>query len=154
MVNDVSRRIEAFNGTSAHAYSSAVVPPKVEQAARTGKLDVVQEFLDGGGNPNARTVYQSQLLHVAARHGQSDVLAALLKAPGIQVMALDYVGTLHSQLWHLLHLLLEGSTMCCQHPTTRTLCRGACGGPHCTGHASAATSGPSKPWWQLERTRR
>lgn len=92
MVNDVSRRIEAFNSTSAHAYSSTTVPPKVEQAARTGKLDVVQEFLDSGGDPNARTVYQSQLLHVAARHGQSDVLAALLKAPGIQVMALDYGG--------------------------------------------------------------
>lgn len=93
MVNDIGRRVGAFAGIGTLPYSSAVVPPHIEQAARTGKLDIVQQYLDSGGNANARTVYQSQLLHVAARHGQLDVLEALLKAPGIDVMALDYVSS-------------------------------------------------------------
>ena len=91
MVNDVGRRVDMSAGSSTLPYSSQVAPPQVEQAARTGKLNVVQRYLEGGGNVNARTVYQSQLLHVAARHGQLGILEMLLRAPGIDVMALDYV---------------------------------------------------------------
>ena len=91
MVNDVGRRVDVSAGSSTLPFSSQVAPPQVEQAARTGKLRVVQQYLEGGGSVNARTVYQSQLLHVAARHGQLEVLEMLLRAPGIDVMALDYV---------------------------------------------------------------
>jgi Ankyrin repeat len=91
MVNDVGRRVDMLAGSSTLPYSSQVAPPQVEQAARTGKLKIVQQYLEGGGNVNARTVYQSQLLHVAARHGQLGILELLLQAPGIDVMALDYV---------------------------------------------------------------
>jgi Ankyrin repeat len=95
MVNDIGRRVESFTGSSAQPYRSQVAPPHVEQAARTGKLNVVQQYLDAGGSVNARTVYQSQLLHVAARHGQLEILELLLAAPGIDIMALDYVSQGH-----------------------------------------------------------
>jgi hypothetical protein len=79
MVNDVARRVDVSAGSSSLPYTSQVAPPQVEQAARTGKLQIVQQYLEGGGSVNARTVYQSQLLHVAARHGQLGILELLLR---------------------------------------------------------------------------
>lgn len=158
MVNDIAHRAEAFESFSAHPYSSAVVPPSVEQAARTGKLDVVQQFLDSGGSPNARTLYQSQLLHVAARHGQLDVLTALLKAPGIDLQGIDYVSAadvlppldMSAFLPSRRHNRSSGGITRC-HCTMR---REACGGLRCTGRASAATSDALRLWWTLAPTQR
>lgn len=93
MVNDVSRRIDAFEAGGHHPYRSSLVPPEVEHAARIGNVGPVQQYLQAGKDPNARSVYQSQLLHVAARQGQTDVLKVLVKAAGIDIMALDYVST-------------------------------------------------------------
>jgi len=48
--------------------------------------------LAAGGDVNARTVYQSQLLHVAARHGRPSLVRLLLAQPGIHINSLDYGG--------------------------------------------------------------
>ena len=52
-----------------------------------------------GGYPSidARTLYQSTLLHVAARHGHTELAAALL-ARGADVNSLDYGGMRRSPL--------------------------------------------------------
>jgi hypothetical protein len=56
MVNDVGRRVETLAGSSTLPYRSQLAPPHVEQAARTRKLKIVQQYLEAGGSINARTV--------------------------------------------------------------------------------------------------
>ena len=57
----------------------------------TGDLKAVQEYLDA--NPHQldnRTLFQSNLLHIAARNGQTAIAEELLKR-GSDLDALDYV---------------------------------------------------------------
>ena len=61
-----------------------------------GDWAAVAQHLRAGGDVNARTVYQSQLLHVAARHGRPALVALLLAHPGVEIDSLDYVGLLPS----------------------------------------------------------
>lgn len=76
-----------------------------------GDAKVVAEYLDA--NPNQldnRTIFQSTLLHIAARNGRLQVAVELLKR-GIDVNALDYVSpatTLeHKQAKYLTSLSAE-----------------------------------------------
>ena len=82
-----------------------------------------------GGYPSidARTLYQSTLLHVAARHGHTELAAALL-ARGADVNALDYGGMRRSPLhWAckgghvaLVELLLDAGADTKVGPTAHT----------------------------------
>lgn len=61
--------------------------------AATGDLQAVQEYLDG--NPHQlenRTVFQSNLLHIAARNGHPALVRDLLQR-GIDMDALDFVSS-------------------------------------------------------------
>ena len=74
------------------AFQNGAISSNVEHAVRAGDTTAVQHWLEAGGDVNGRTVYQSQLIHVAARYSQTNVLRVLLSAPGIDVNALDYGG--------------------------------------------------------------
>lgn len=64
--------------------------------AAAGDVQAVQEYLDG--NPHQlenRTVFQSNLLHIAARNGHPALVRELLQR-GIDMNALDFVSTAHA----------------------------------------------------------
>lgn len=68
------------------------VDQSVADAAGTGDMKAVQEYLDA--NPHQldnRTLFQSNLLHIAARNGQTAIAEELLKR-GSDLDALDYGG--------------------------------------------------------------
>ncbi|CAL8471115.1 g10657 [Coccomyxa elongata] len=68
------------------------VDQSVADAAGTGDLKAVQDYLDA--NPHQldnRTLFQSNLLHIAARNGQTAIAEELLWR-GIDLDALDYGG--------------------------------------------------------------
>lgn len=67
----------------------------------TGDLKAVQDYLDA--NPHQldnRTLFQSNLLHIAARNGQTATAEELLKR-GIDLDALDYVRCTSSWALHI-----------------------------------------------------
>ncbi len=67
------------------------LPSSVLSAACFGDVSAVSEFLESGlGGVNDRSVFQSTLLHVAARAGRADVVRLLLDR-GADINALDYV---------------------------------------------------------------
>jgi ankyrin repeat protein len=66
----------------------------------------VQEYLDA--NPHQldnRTIFQSNLLHIAARNGQTDIVQELLNR-GIGVDALDFVSVFPDRSWHCMCIWL------------------------------------------------
>ncbi|KAK9901370.1 hypothetical protein WJX75_008899 [Coccomyxa subellipsoidea] len=68
------------------------VDQRVAEAAGTGDLKAVQEYLDV--NPHQldnRTLFQSNLLHIAARNGQAAIVEELMHR-GSNLDALDYGG--------------------------------------------------------------
>lgn len=91
MVNNREDRL-AVAIPAADGRWSATVPNDVEYAVKSGDEAAVSQHLRSGGDVNARTIYQSQMLHVAARNGQAAIVSLLLKAPGVEINALDYGG--------------------------------------------------------------
>lgn len=99
MVNNRAARLASEVAAPAvGATWSATVPTDIEYAVKSGDLAAVVRHLEGGGDVNARTIYQSQMLHVAARHQQAAIVCLLLEQPAVNVNALDYVRILHHTL--------------------------------------------------------
>ena len=82
--------------------------PKVFATAATGDLKAVQAYMDA--NPhhlNCRSIFQSTLLHVAARNGHLAIVKDLLQR-GITIDAPDHVNpplTLRSALLYVCLIL-------------------------------------------------
>lgn len=76
-------------GTASFLAAHLTLPPSFR--AGTGDLKAVQEYLDV--NPHQldnRTLFQSNLLHIAARNGQAAIVEELMHR-GSNLDALDYV---------------------------------------------------------------
>eukprot|EP00873_Tetraselmis_striata_P037298 jgi/Tetstr1/457562/TSEL_044131.t2 len=71
--------------------AATFLPEGVTRAAAAGDMAEVRSYLTDGGDVNLRSLFQSQLLHIAAREGQHDVVRLLLDS-GADVNALDYAG--------------------------------------------------------------
>ena len=73
--------------------SPTALSPGIWAAAEAGDTAAVLALLDSEGYAcvDARSTYQSTLLHCAARHGHVELAAALL-ARGADVNALDFGG--------------------------------------------------------------
>lgn len=92
MVNNSAARVASEVATPAvGATWLATVPTDIEYAIKSGDLTAVSRHLESGGDVNARTIYQSQMLHVATRHEQAAIVCLLLDHPSVDVNALDYV---------------------------------------------------------------
>lgn len=76
-----------------------VLSPGIWRAAEAGDTAGVLRLLEGEGytSVDARSTYQSTLLHAAAKHGHLELAAALLRL-GADVSALDFGGCVSEQL--------------------------------------------------------
>ena len=62
----------------------------VVRSAERGDVQHVLTSLDNGTHVNARSVFQTCLLHIAAQRGYEELLAQLIER-GADLNALDYV---------------------------------------------------------------
>lgn len=89
----------------------ASLPTDIEHACKIGDLAAVLRHLERGGNVNARSICQSQMLHLAVRYQQAAIVHLLLRVPAVDVNALDYGGLRRTALhWACLrgdHLIVE-----------------------------------------------
>jgi ankyrin repeat protein len=70
--------------------SNMVLPQILVEAAEAGDVSSIENYLSKGGDVNARSRFQSTMLHLASRAGQPSVVSLLLSC-GADVNAIDYV---------------------------------------------------------------
>lgn len=70
--------------------ATMVLGTDAARAAERGDVEMVKQVLDRGTHVDARSVFQTCLVHIAARQGHADMLEMLI-ARGANVNALDYV---------------------------------------------------------------
>lgn len=86
---DVVRVLLAAPGIDTDAVCAAVGGNYLHIAAAAGLTDVVDEAIKRGDALNGMTDSDKTLLHLAARHGHTDVVKLLLAAPGVDVNVQD-----------------------------------------------------------------
>ncbi|CAG9467365.1 unnamed protein product [Pedinophyceae sp. YPF-701] len=82
--------------------STSVLGHEIISAAEAGDTAAVLAAIDAGLDVNARSAFQTTLLHTAARYGHADLLSALLRR-GADITALDYGGMRRSALHWACH---------------------------------------------------
>ncbi|CAD7697097.1 unnamed protein product [Ostreobium quekettii] len=136
---------------------SRFLPLALTRAAEDGDLAGVAAGLDAGVDANARSVFQTCLLHIAARRGHHEMVLELLRR-GAEVGALDYGGMRRTALhWACQHghvkcvetLVAWGADTKAQGRSWAKLVQGQrCAGGAClAGGAARLSAGPVSFAW-------